>query len=1727
MDDYSFLIPDIESEYKKFHDNLKKKYLKVKDASEASLKEIDSLKLVIPNKDDENAIANFKTELNKAIPTLLKPIYLAIENKNTKLYLNTLNLLKKLIIYNLINDSEYSNIINYLRDIFSNNNEDVQLKVLEILQYIINGNVVKLTNTNINSIMNICKIDNIKGHTQYTECKNAIKLILSILVKKIFDITEEKNVIIFIQSLINNIDGSQKEWASMTLQNSLIKSIRLELICSILETFPEKFREGEINKFLEESIINFIKKILQNNNDTLIGIKLYRLVMIIITIVNKNHIIIEEILKYLNKTTQIKWQQILALEILNELFKKPEILYEIYTTNINLYQIIFQSFTNITYNIIILKSQKSTDKKNPPTSSSSSKNVITNNKKQNEHNHPIVIIPNKKYILNNTVFINENDQIMNISTSIEYIFKLLTDCYVQLKNSYIFLMEKNDLNINISSGKKINTDEQVKLNENQEKIKDMINFDFIDFKGGVIGLLIHINDVSTAQTFINILQSFIYIYTSFGLYSSRDELLNDLCNLALPNNLENILEIKEKNIIIIRTIFNLSHCTNLLSKNSWLIFIQTVQNLYFILIKSGYYLYNDKQQFDIEIIMKNIESNIKKYSMESSIYEVQKVVQEDEVNKNINTITSMIQNKNIKNKKGKHMSLSKNVRILTGEEKENIDIISNTVNNLFTDTNDYDDNTLIEIINALYEDIEKKIIFYNKQLKSFYNDNNDNINVENKRKNSEGEIQAKKDDINQNKKNIGKLTVRNDMYKSVMGTVAGTTPEPSNINRNFQNEKILINLSNINFNLVKILSIVIININRINLIWDKIVSLVKLFAFELKEENNFSNTILKFNSDMLGYIIINILIKYKNIKIIEDNEKSVFNIKNYQDNIFIPPINLLNGYYNNFHLNPSYMIYPFKNIVEKCGTKLNINGWKHIFEGIHLILENKIYIINTQEKEILFKIIEQIFNEYTNYLSIFNIEILLDILEKFSINSDDKNICYSSISFFWQCADIIDNYQKDKKEINGFELDIYKEKIPNDESKNKFYENIWKKLFKKLIKLNNDKRFDIKKSGINLFAQFFVAKYKSLNEINNIPIDLIKSIFLKIFNENIQAFLSDTNENKINEINTNLKEEEKEANDNKNEDEENKSVDAKEEIVLFSLQNIGKIIKAYIEENKIKNNEEDKKIQKEIIEKLALIYLELIEKKNTPQIAVNILKNIGEFESADKIFFQENRHIFWDIIERLINYINNKELFIEQYSKSVKGSKVVQSIIESLTSYFYSKEDIEILNSKSTINNNINSVLEIIKKLFKSTDIMEKTLISIDPYNVIKTEKDIFKLIETIGSYCNNLNDVKNIINYLLKIINYNKEDLHSIAISGQSMKSIGILMYNNIKVLNEIDEESIKNIVLECKDKINIFYEIKNNKELLNNLAKHNIKKKDKFVWENMIICFNDYILKASIYKIKDEKIWNEIIDCLGKIYQDIKKDNINNNIININNNEANNKDSNNNDTNNNNENNNDIDEKNELIKSNKNIKKNIINFIINILLPNAGYISNNIQEKILKLLDLKKEENLDKKEPELFSVNQLDLENLFNVCQYKDESDIIKEFNNKNDDEKKLNSIKKFVEIKKDISKNTLPILFKTCKDKINEFIENEKKENNNINMKDEIIIILEGLKNLDSYCSELKYIPQNDIIKSCINNKKGHLFMMHRYFNKLIFSKDEDIKKKIFEIFEVIANQMNLEE
>ena len=1687
MDDYAFLLSDIENEYIKFFNMIaKKKFNQLKQPCDIALQKIDALKKIIPNNNqEENKIDNFKTELNNSSEIILKPIYLVLELKYSKIYLNILSILKKILAYNLINDIEYIKIINTLKEFFfSTQNEDIQLKVLEILQHIISANLVKLSEDNINNIIQICNIDSIKTHIKSIEIKSAIKLLLNILIKKIFEITEDINVIKFLKQLMTLVEGfNQKEWNNITLQNSLIKSTRLEIICQIMEAFPNKFKqEGDMKNFIQQDMNVFLRKILVMNQDQLIGIKIGRLCLINIIDINANYDILEEVLKYLNKNIQIiKWQKTITLEIVSEIFKKPEILYDIYINNINIYQKLLQSFTNTTYNIIISKSQKLKEKK---INIQNNQNANTNNKKIHEPNQ-LNIIPNKKYIISYTnIFNNEsNYQGLVISQSVDYFFKLLTECYISLKNSYVSLIETNGININDIQQ---NNMQKIILTENQEKIKQMVTYNFTDFKGGLINILLYQNDISTVQSFLSIFQSFIYIYSSFDLPAQKDELLNDLCNLALPNNLQNILEIKEKNILIIRTLFNLSHCTNLLEKNSWKIFIQIVQNLYFILIKNGYYIYNQKQQFDIEIIMKNILTNIKKYSPESTIVEVQKAVQEDEVNKNINNIIEIKPNKT-RDKINKKKNSITQLRTLTLEEKENIDILSNLVNNSFTDSNDYDNETLINVIQALYEDIEKKIIFYNKELKPVYENDNNNDNM---RKNSvdDAQINNKKEEnissnIN-NKVNLGKLTMRNPIAKSVMGPKIENMSDMKNtkFNINFQNNIIMMSLSSINFNLVKILEITIINIQRIDLIWDKILSVINLFSTKLNQENDFSETIFKFTIDLLIHIIIHVLLKFNLKK--EEIKNLNFAEKNIQSYLLSPILNLLNGYYNNFFIDSGMMVNPLKLLLEKCGTKLDLYGWDSFFKCIDLILFSQNEAKNYYET--LFKMIEQIFNEYSDKLSIINIEILLDILEKFSLQLENKNISYSSLSFFWQCTDIIEKYQKKKKEILGLELEYLNEKIKKNENRIKFYENLWKKIFLKLLIINKDKRFDIKKSGINLFSQFFVAKIKTINEINNLSNDIFNEVFLNIFKSNIEGYLLEKTSNNINDININDNEQGKEGNENDSINNNN------EEIILFSLQNLGKILKSLIEENKLNNNCY-KKILIDFIHKISLLYHDLINKKNSPEISNNILKNLYEFDSGDKIFFQENRNIFLDIIEQIAKYAGEKN-FAEKYSKSVKGNKVIQNIFDTYLACFYSKENFDIINKNGSANNNINSLIEIIKRMFDSLNIMNQSLINLDPYSLIQYEKIIFNLIESIGIHCSKFNDVENLINYLLTKIIYIKEDKHSISLSAQSMSSIGIILSQNKNVINNLEEEKIKNLVIYCRNQIDEIYSLKNDKIILDEMAKHNIKKKDKFVWEKMFEYLNDLILKSIINKIKDEKMWDEIINYNIKLYQDLNKEN---NEMNRDNSEINNN----------------------LIKSNEQIQKNIINLIMNILLPNSGNISPNVQQKLLNLFDISDNINNQENDKKLFYLDNMSTENLFNICNFQGEQEL---FNLYNKSEEKEN-INKYIEIKKNISNKFLPILFNNCKKDINIFLEAEKNGNDNNELKENVILILSGLKKLDSFCTELEGInKENDILNSCIKNKKGHLFIMQKYLNKLILSKDEKIKKKLYEVYEEIAKQ-----
>ena len=1704
MNDYLFLITNIETDYKKFQGEIKKKYSKIKEVTESAMKTIESLKSILSTSQGEEAQNNFKKTLNENISLLLKPIYQYIEAKHSKSNLTVLSIFKKFAIYNFLNDVEYNNMINYLKDIFLNSSDDIQLKTLEILQYLINSNVAKLTTVNVNNIMIICcKIFHLKS----IEIKNAINLIINIFYSKIFEIFDTKNIIDLLKNLLNLIDGNQKEWISSPIANSpIIKCFGLEIISKVLEENSSQFKTvDELKNFVEGDLKNFINKLFSQNLEQhqSIGIKLCRITNVIIIKINKDYDLIEQILKFCSKNNLVKWQSIIGLEFLAELFNNSIILYDIYSNNKQLYEQIINTFTDITYHNIITKSKNNNIKNNNLISNTSNNNI--NTKKNSDVLN--LKIPSKKYIFNNNLFLTDNDS--SITQNYKYLFKLLTECFVNLKNSYINLMEQNGIDIKTIQSSRQNKNEQ-QLNENQQKLKEMINYNFINFKGSLIGMLININETDGIQSFIGIIQNFIYIYTSLNLNSVRDELLDDLCKLAIPNGLENILEIKEKNILIMRTIFNLSHCINLLDKSSWIILIQTVQNLYYTLIKSGYYLYTEKQQFDIEIIMKNIESIIKKYSYESTISEVQQTVKEEEVNTNINSITTSNQpnktkTKDHKTKKTKGINTNvQNIRILTEEEKENINILSNVVNNLFVDIDDYDDATLFNILNALYEDIENIIVLFNKQI---IKDNENEIVT--KRKNSVGGGDDKNVIMESQEKNTGTQTVRNFSVIQFSNDIKG------GINTNFQNEKIMTMLSNINFNLVKIFGITIIYIKRIPQFWDKIINIINLFSrsLESKHKNNiFINTIWKFTIEILSYIIITVLLHYQPSA--ENNNN--FNEKKIQTTLFSSFHEIIT---NNESTICPYIIDPFMKIIEKCGLKLNTNGWSYFIDILNSILDKK-NGINSQEKEKIFKIIEQIFNEYSNHLTIFNIESLINILEKFSLDNENKNLCYSSISFFWQCADIIDTYQKDKKELAGLELELFNEKCSNGDSKKEFYEKLWKNLFKELKIINEDKRFDIKKSGINLFSQFFVAKIKSINEINEISYDIVENIFLNVLGNNIKFFLYENEANNV--INNNDKEKEnKENNNNTNnemsgEEEDITSSDIKEEIVVLSLQSIGRVIKAYLEENKEKANENKIKIVKQYIDFIS----EIINNKNSPPLCMNILKNINEIETADENFFHENSDLFWTIINDIVNYINNKELFIDKYSKSIKGSKNVQALVEVLNHNFFSKNAFDVLNKNKNSSIYVKKLMEILPKIFYVLAFIDNTLIKTNPYQILNIEKEIFSILDNIGGYTAEVNDLYSLLDYLLSLIKYDENNKHSIAISDRCMKTLGITFSKN-SLVHEMDKNKKEKNFEEILNKTIEFYKIKKNKELMNEIIKKTKMKGDYLALENTIKYFLDNICKNILIDINDENTWNKLLDYLVNNFKELKEENkiLNNNEIGI--------EGNSNDKKENNIEDQEINNKIYLI--NLEIEKSIINFVINTLLPLSGFISNNIQKKILTLIEIDEaNEDNNKNENKLFSIKEMSIDKLFIVCNFKGdketENELIKQSKIENIENEK---VKEYLDLKKKLTKMFLPILLKTCKEKLKKFIEKPNEEDKN---KDEIIKILVGLRDLDTSCKELNDInekaAQNEIMKNCLNSKKGHLFLLHKQFNDLIFSKNEDVKKLIHEIFEVICKEIGLE-
>ena len=1736
MDDDLFLINDIEKEYKKLSSETKKKYPKLKELVDFSLKTIEKIKssVISPNINTNitQVKKQFESELQLSMNIIIKPIMIISENKYSKFNLSCVLILKKLITYNYITESEYNDIIKILKEMYDNSNEDTQLKILETLQSLISINVSKISEETLNNIMIIfCRIFCFKN----IETKNALQLILGTFMKKIFDYCDNDIIIGLMKNLILLVDGMKPDWVSIPTVS--VKCLGLELITTIIETFPDKLK-GDNYKGIFYDIKILLKRIYSVNiEQQIMGIKSCRLILVIINKMDILYDMIELPLKFLEKNNQIVWQKILGLEIFSELFKNQNFLFGLYKQSKSLYEKMLINFSDITYQTLKLKKKGSNGNTNEAGTIVNGMNIPLLRKQSD----PIFKIPNKKYLSNNLIIFDEH---IVITQNINYIYKLINECFVNIRNSFVGLLEANNIDVNVHTLDKKkkelkelkNTKENIKMNQTQKDLREMICTQFVNLKGSLIGMFINFNDLTKSQTFISIMQTFIYIFSSFDLISFRDELLNDLCKLAIPNNLENIFEVKDKNILIIRAIFNLIHCINLLDYSSWLILIETIQNLYYILIKSSSYLYEYKSIFNINIILNDLIENIKKYSYSTDITEIEKMLERKEsIEKNNSSQPSLpdlnLGNKEHRKNKSVLMISNNNINLstkekekekLSEEQKENIEILSNAVNTLFIESNTYDDNTIQTIIKALYDNTKKLFENYIKEkleTKKLMKENNTTPNEKNTENNNNKHISISSNNPEYNKKDSNNINTSNPLnnanpnvnnnnqpqsnnnayngrfpqlngvlsaaqtkimsninyvlgignYNNANNQKANDTTN-TNINTNItsnnntntnnafiQNEKLLANLAYINFNLIKLLCLTIININRVHLFWDTIIETVNLLCSN-SMNNRFSNILSKFTIEILTQIIITIILQYKSQEI----NNNFFSEKEIQITTFKPIYSFLNR-----HHNISFVLEPLQKILEKCSIKLNGLGWNSFINILNNILSNG--KVDSQQCESVFKIVEQIFNEYAIYLNIFNIEPILNVLEIFSVSKDNNNICYSSISYFWQCANICEDYQKEKRKISPNEMELFQGKIKynTDEEKLDFLSNIWKDIFFKLININNDERFEIRKSGINVFSQIYVAKLKSMNSLIDknkkikISAEIIYELFYEIMNKNIKNYLN--NQEKF------------------------------EDTIVLTLQSIGKIIKCFFEENKDEIcYEENNKIFSIFINKC----LDLM-KKNSPLVSSNILKCIVDLEFFDEKLFLDNLKSNWEVFNEIGKFISDENLFIKNYSKTVDGEKLIEIIVETLRNIFTKLIGIKNIDN-STLNNETEKLIKFIPKIFNALNYTEYNFIKANPKVLINTENYLFELIELLGQKLEKNEIIILILNYLISFINFELENPHSEILCKRSLESIEII-FNNNEFIHTISNEEIAKIILNIINAVITILKKRNENEVLEHIIKYN-KKDNKYIF-NFIIDKILYNIFDTIFLDIKDKI---IIDKLIILFNELFNNNENKNNFNA------------------------LKEQNinEFIKINEDIEISIINFILNNLYLKSFFLTEELHNKILSLISYDDSSKI--------SFDNLAIKSLFEICKLKPKEEIKNQFDEIikiKKDENNLNNmnifIEKYLEIRIKIAKKCIPKLIKKSIGEMKNYLEKIKNNKKLIYEDKKIKYILLNLKELNYIQNEDdEKMYQNHIMKECLKSNKGHLFILHLIFTEFIqVANNSEIINIIKDIFKVISDELGI--
>lgn len=1878
MEEKLLLIDEIQVEYQKLFNECKQKHEEVKSGLDEGLKVLEELKESPLEKLDEN--------IETSIDKLINPIILISKNKVKRIYISSLIVLQKIITNSLISKEHSSQIIKSLEEMCLDSSEEfVHQKIIETLSPLININLMEIKEDIIESIIKMClKFFGIKGSSfkeSLTELINQlINIVCANITSELEPVIKEKLENLKNEEINekteedqnnnnNSENNNENKEDNNNINDALEKNINIdEFNNNNVETEnennnnnneqnvikEEKGEDGEIdeeakqkeeklnqlkekNYFIEPKInlegyeesdmfksLFYIFKIacdlaegkkienvykgvhskclgyeilslllIKTNNlfiyfpsimvkindslhkellkrfgkayDYFTCIKIARLAVKIMANLNVGYDYIPFLIKYA-ETANIGWQKQVGIESIGELLFCPDFLNDLFLKNLGIYESIFNSLFKIS-NELIEHCKK--------------KNLVMNLAKNELEFNKIV---KDRIIMQEDIFFSFEKEPKLVIVQ-EVIYVEILQCYVLLFQSF----EKICINQN--------------KNFERKNAVQILGFKEQELLHVIINLCQYSVDDEVIDKFMNILVSIIKSLSIINLKEIRnlylieiEKLLGYSTNTFKSNSDINMnIGLEEKIMKIVFRMFN--EIPEVIDKEGYTLLISCLHKIYLKILKSDYnLLLNTNEEYEINIYIRLFEENLKKYS---TIKDLPEILDED------------LERKTIKEEKNESDDINNNININTiEEEKEN--------------EKEKEEKPAEGGGGGGFFGTFKYVLGFSKKKE---------VNFE-----EEAMIEKQKKEMFKKLTDcINKIflcdstTFSNDCLINIINALLESSQEIMEQNKDNQ-------VAFLNFNLTKLLEIILVNLNRFDLVWNSFAKITNdITSRQMKKISHFS-------IDIIVIAIIFIL----NLNIYNlDNKIDAPQIT--QDKIFSAMTEIsAKNISQDINLN---IIYNINFLLNNVTLSFDTNGWNELFKSIH----NLILYQDEAQTENCFAIIEKIFEGKLNTLSPENIEIVMEIMESFICYKKNNIISKESLKMLdylsvlcekFQPYIYITDFSKSEINLNPIQKDFFINKYNTKEKRINYFDKIWKNIFNKLINLSCDERKEIRELVISEFSKIFAKRCRSISPKSSLEIiknDFFEN-FLKIYNiydEKLkhnraviqlkkEQVLKAKREEKAkrefvvgNFIADDLVKEDEEKENNEIEEmikENDEEKDKKkleelswEDTLQVSVKSIAEIIPAFLETNPNLGYE----FYRDNIFKLIGDNFTEPMKFISPKVAIEILKAIYLISQGNKLLFYKYFSCFLSIYNEMAIFISS-EYFLQAFPKMSVECHMVNEIINNLRLVFCNKEYHPIMNNKNVFN----TLFKTIKALIVSALNNEGQTAKKQTESLLKDEESVFNFITEIQDLIlkynyslnnnkdkkkkeksNNLknnNKNKNKINLIdleeyeneldkEKNINTSQNDnlgevevedilvlfteflnsyliidinnLHSEALCRKCL-DLFVQFYTNELLPISITKKTLPYFITKCRDLIllrqkselvsTIFItkeeynqKIKSTKDgnktfgnnfnndysnfiidemiesgtskYQKNRYSNNSDKSFYLIWQYA----SDKMIKILTYVVvqnnKDrnydkyniEEIWTVLIEAYDMIFR--QRESVFKNLKKS--------------------------HKEWVSNSSSEMKISIINFIVNVLLPNSLHIPKEMQIRLLILLDigssLEYESRNESSGSVTSSISKVCISNLFELCKFKTPETLKREINDKNfnpDD---------YVKIKEKIAKMCTPILIKRCKEILKKFLADEIKSGSmplSRSRLEDIKYVLDKLKKLEIYPEynkidemsgnkEVQYEKEHEIMNFILKKKKSHLISLLPLLSEFITTKENEIKILVKDIFKIISSELGI--